>query len=306
MLPALTLVLGTVLAQKQVRVEQSNDKVIEVELRTDEDGNAKIFKKTYHSNEEMRTDEELKAFLEENKLDVHFYDGHKSAEPHTIVIDGSPDRKQQIHILSNTDSLKSFTIDGSGAFQFNGKGGAQSYAFQMLKDSDNGVWMMKGMDSTFTKRLSLIDIDSIKEVLGGNFTSDGNSSFLFQMDTEDPESSHSKFIIRKKITISKIEENEASLDRQSSKKMEKLEPLDLSYYPNPNNGKFTLKMSVKSADPLKVSIMDLSGKIIHEEEIKTFDGNYSKDFDLSEQPSGIYLLQVLQGKSRLVRKIMIN
>jgi len=308
LLPVFVLLAGGALAQKQTIIEQSKDKSIHVELRTDEDGSTKTFKKDYKTREEMLADDELKAFLEENKLDVHFYDNDKEEGLHTIILDQSqsPGVKERIHILSDSDSLKSFFFDGSGTFQFNGTDGAQSYVFRAPKASEDAVWMFGGMDSLFSTKLTPFDIDSLREVFGQRFEMGGDNGYFFGWDSEDGDKHGSTIVLRKKITISKIEDNEASLDQLPAKKMEKLEPLDLTYYPNPNNGRFTLKMSLQSTDPLQVSIVDLSGKTIYDEEIKTFDGRYSKEFNLTDQPAGIYLLQVLQGKSRLVRKIMIN
>jgi plasmid maintenance system killer protein len=306
LLPVFVLLAGSAWAQKQTTIERSKDKSIHVELRTDEDGSTKTFKKEYKTREEMLADDELKAFLEENKLDVQFYGNGKEEGLHTIILDQSPGVNERIHILSDSDSLKSFFFGGSGTFQFNGADGAQSYVFRAPKDSEDAVWMFGGMDSLFSKKLAPFDIDSLREVFEQRFEMGDDNGYFFEWNSEDGDNHGSTIVLRKKITISKIEDNEASLDHLSSKKMEKLEPLELNYYPNPNNGRFTLKMSLKSTDPLQVSIVDLSGKTIYEEEIKTFDGRYSKEFNLTDQPAGIYLLQVLQGKSRLVRKIMIN
>ncbi|MEQ9102046.1 MAG: T9SS type A sorting domain-containing protein [Imperialibacter sp.] len=307
LLPVFVLLAGGALAQKQTTIERSKDKRIHVELRTDEDGSTKTFKKEYKTREEMLADDELKAFLDENELDVQFYgNGKEEGGLHTIILDQSPGVKERIHILSDSDSLKSFFFDGSGTFQFNGTDGAQSYVFRAPKDSEDAVWMFGGMDSLFSTKLTPFDIDSLREVFGQRLEMGGNNGYFFEWNSEDGDKHGSTIVLRKKITISKIEDNEASLDQLSSKKMEKLEPLDLNYYPNPSHGHFTLKMSLRSTDPLQVSIVDLSGKTIYEEEIKTFDGRYSKEFNLTDQPAGIYLLQVVQGKSRLVRKIMIN
>lgn len=65
-------------------------------------------------------------------------------------------------------------------------------------------------------------------------------------------------------------------------------------------------MELKPDKPVQVSITALSGQVIYDEEIKTFDGRYRREFDLREKEEGIYLLQVIQGNSSLVRKIVIN
>lgn len=307
MIPAVLLTLSSAVAQKQTTVEQSKDNSIHVEFKTDKDGKQATFKKDYKSREEMLADKDLKEFVEKEGLDVHFYDDANGKGAHAFMWDDTRGGKGGVHILSDADSLKSFFFDGSGTFRFDGADGDQSYVFKFPDNMAKGFWMFGDGDSLFTKKLMPFDLDSMREAFDMHFLKPGeDNAFFYSWDGDDDGNHTTKIVMRKKVTISRLEENEASLDNGANKKMSQLEPLDISYYPNPSSGRFTLKMELKSASPMQVSITDLSGKIIYEEEVKTFDGKYRKEFDLSEQPSGIYLLQVVQGNSRMVRKIMIN
>jgi len=81
---------------------------------------------------------------------------------------------------------------------------------------------------------------------------------------------------------------------------------DLSFYPNPNQGKFTLNFTVTETASTLVRITDLSGKIVYTEDLGSFSGNYSKQLDISENAEGIYLLQIVQGDKVLVKKLLLQ
>ncbi|OWY21365.1 PDZ domain-containing protein [Sphingobacteriales bacterium UPWRP_1] len=81
---------------------------------------------------------------------------------------------------------------------------------------------------------------------------------------------------------------------------------DLSFYPNPNQGKFTLNFAVAETAPTLLRITDLSGKEIYTEDLGNFSGAYSKQIDISENAEGIYLLQIVQGDKVLVKKLLLQ
>lgn len=295
---------GGAVAQKQSTNEKVEDSKIHIELKSEENGKARTFKRDYSSREEMLADEELKKFLNEKDLNLYFYGDTDRQISRSYSFSFPPLDDDRVHIFSDVDSLLSFHFDGDGAYQFNGKNGG-SFHFSLPGDAGKDVWMFGG-DSVFAKKLAPFDIDSIRMYWKDRFDENGGNAFFYEWNDEDSGNQTARILFRKKVTISKLHESEAVLDKMASKKMGALDPLELIYYPNPSNGRFTLKMKLNGNQPLGVSITDLSGKVIFEEQLKTFDGNYSREFDLTGQPAGIYLLQVVQGNNRLVRKIMIN
>jgi hypothetical protein len=75
--------------------------------------------------------------------------------------------------------------------------------------------------------------------------------------------------------------------------------LDATIYPNPNKGEITIEGKVRRA-----SLYDLTGKLMHAEELDSF--NSSNRMDLSSLPNGLYILQLENGDSRAMEKIYIN
>ena len=81
---------------------------------------------------------------------------------------------------------------------------------------------------------------------------------------------------------------------------------DLNFYPNPNNGQFKLNFNLSDKGNTGVSIFDLNGKEIYNEQLNDFSGSYSKDLNLQSQPKGVYILKITQGDKMLSKKLVIQ
>jgi hypothetical protein len=80
--------------------------------------------------------------------------------------------------------------------------------------------------------------------------------------------------------------------------IEPSEALSLSLYPNPNNGVFELDIQNAFAQELTLSVLDLQGKTIWQEQ-KIANGNFLKEtIALEHLPAGVYVLEVQSGQQR--------
>ncbi|MGM0498191.1 MAG: InlB B-repeat-containing protein, partial [Bacteroidota bacterium] len=73
----------------------------------------------------------------------------------------------------------------------------------------------------------------------------------------------------------------------------------IEIYPNPTEGEFSLKTDNPEG---YVKILNLTGKIILEKQI-------NKDIlhiDLSDQPSGVYLIKITSDENTLTKKLILN
>ena len=85
-----------------------------------------------------------------------------------------------------------------------------------------------------------------------------------------------------------------------------LEPLSISVFPNPSNGIFTLNTKISNGE---ISICNLMGEIIFSEWIpmgQSTINNQTSTIDLSNQPSGIYFVNVKSEKESFAQKIIID
>jgi S1-C subfamily serine protease len=65
-------------------------------------------------------------------------------------------------------------------------------------------------------------------------------------------------------------------------------------FPNPGSGKITVEFDAEAA-PTVVSILDLGGREIFSEEMNTFSGRYSQEFDLTEFGGSALIVRIAQG-----------
>jgi len=80
---------------------------------------------------------------------------------------------------------------------------------------------------------------------------------------------------------------------------------DLKVYPNPSNGEFYLSVNnIEGAVGIKV--VSLLGNVVYNASNIPVNGNLNRKLDLSNLPSGIYLLSVSSDKQQMNRRIIIK
>lgn len=86
---------------------------------------------------------------------------------------------------------------------------------------------------------------------------------------------------------------------------EKVHPSNLSIWPNPGNGIFTLKIEPVSG-PFRLSVLNLLGVVIRQEEIITRPGKFLKDLDFSGLKSGVYFIRISGREEERTLKLVIR
>ena len=79
---------------------------------------------------------------------------------------------------------------------------------------------------------------------------------------------------------------------------------DLALYPNPNKGSFTIQFASDSINRVQVFVHDLLGKKVYS---NSFDKtpNFNQTIQLSDVSAGLYLITVIDGDRRTVKKIIV-
>ncbi len=80
---------------------------------------------------------------------------------------------------------------------------------------------------------------------------------------------------------------------------------DLKVYPNPSQGRVHLKLSDLQDRSLSLQVLDLSGKMVHQEALNIQGSNLEKDLDLNLAP-GVYLMEIRGQETRLSEKLIIE
>lgn len=84
-----------------------------------------------------------------------------------------------------------------------------------------------------------------------------------------------------------------------------LESVAFTLYPNPNKGNFTIQFKSDSIDRVQIFVHDILGKQVYS---NSFDNTvyFNENIQLSDVSAGIYLVTVVDGERRTVKKIIVN
>lgn len=85
----------------------------------------------------------------------------------------------------------------------------------------------------------------------------------------------------------------------------KLENEQLSIFPNPSNGSFTIQLNGVQGKELTLSIVDLSGRKVHEQALETTNSLLQEKMQLDLQP-GVFFVNVSDGSSQITKRIIIE
>lgn len=139
---------------------------------------------------------------------------------------------------------------------------------------------------------------------GGTMTEDHNMTIDVKVDGKEEK----HIVIISSFNVKEVEALEKDLPQTATGiNKNKLELDELTFSPNPNDGRFNLNFSsANTKKPVTVKIFDLQGKEIYTEKVNKFSGKYSNHIDISEFGKGTYLLQIVQGNKSKSSKVLIK
>ena len=76
-------------------------------------------------------------------------------------------------------------------------------------------------------------------------------------------------------------------------------------FPNPSNGLFTVVFTSSEIMKYKIELINELGQIVFLEEIKDFNGTYTKDFDVTQKGRGEYFLRITDSKKNQMEKVIV-
>jgi hypothetical protein len=76
-------------------------------------------------------------------------------------------------------------------------------------------------------------------------------------------------------------------------------------FPNPNEGRFRVKLTGSSSERIELTITDISGEIMKRQIIRNFNGDHTEMLHLNLS-SGTYVLFIKSGNETLSRQFIIN
>lgn len=290
----------------------------------DGDGEHKMTWVDKDGNTTELTDEKIEELIQEHKKEGEEVRITKKVEVNTS--EENPGKQKVIIIQDSGDEETEMEIEIVAEIETNGEEKTVTKNVWISRDDEKVE--LEGDDAyefkTDGKKMKIIVTDEIKDTpdfSGGKFEGDKEMVFLKKgneagnqyMNVNIEEENGESFIhidIKRdatlNVTISAIEKADASLKDVSFSLKNNLRPSDLNYYPNPSNGKFNLKFNLEQKGEVTVKVMDIMGKEVYKETILDFGGMYDNELNLSGHDKGVYVLQIIQNKKALSRKILIE
>jgi hypothetical protein len=91
--------------------------------------------------------------------------------------------------------------------------------------------------------------------------------------------------------------NKAVLEKEEPKPVLEINN-EITVYPNPSNGKFTIKCS----KPYRVYVKDITGRAVNNITLQ----DQITNFDISGKPAGLYIITFELGDERVTKKLIIQ
>ncbi|MFN0083381.1 MAG: T9SS type A sorting domain-containing protein [Ferruginibacter sp.] len=108
----------------------------------------------------------------------------------------------------------------------------------------------------------------------------------------------------KKVTVVDFDGCESTAQFEISRLPEENIP-EIRIYPNPNNGNFTVKFSNTNRDNVSIVVYDMIGRRIYANEFSN-TGNFQQRINLNTAQSGIYLVSITNGDTKLLKRIIVH
>ena len=80
----------------------------------------------------------------------------------------------------------------------------------------------------------------------------------------------------------------------------------IEIYPNPNKGNFTLRIYSPAGETYQISVLDLTGKQIYQENRETKPGDNEINLNFPDVKAGMYMLHIKKGNDEVSKKLFIN
>ena len=290
--------------KKEIRIKVENDnpdKTYHLKIVTEKDGTEKVYEKTYGSLEEMESDSAISIRVS-GEQDKTF----------NIEVEKFP---EDFNWEESEDSLGHRVIKKVGGnFVFINKDGDEPL-LEFFSEVDSGKTLQSYQIKIVKKGDSLEEGNEIRKEMfvlkddeGNISVHPGSGSKEIIWEEKDSGARHKINVVKSSVNKAYIEDIPAADGDFSDFNIGSMPLLTfktLNYYPNPNEGEFTLAFS-GTKKPAIVRILDQKGNLMYEEELNDFSGYYNRVINVKKFAKGKYLLQIHQQGKVLNKKLVLE
>jgi len=151
--------------------------------------------------------------------------------------------------------------------------------------------------------------DTTNKVLIAQITTDGELTFELNIQLGTPDGGTEQFVAK---NPTGLETQLACLTYNSlyagiNPLLEKTNGEIVSVFPNPTDGKFSLKVKSEKNNPkYQFTIYDIAGNAVLKKNTLNGSGNISEKIDLSSYPAGMYFIEVVSDGNKTIKKVVKN
>ena len=275
------------------------------------------FEKTYDSYEDMQNDPDLEKYgigknalsfgMGGSKPQFFFHNGPGQGFWDDNDFDMSPFMDMQERMK---EMMKGF--GGGFAFDFDDDSFMNLDSLTRKFDfrNNNGKFFFNGEE--------VMDVDSLRKALKDQF---GVFDFSFDFgddwgddipgvwkynfgNGQGDDDADVKVITRAKVMIRSASDEDKKV--VGTEEMESLDLRDISFYPNPSDGRFDVELDSRSDAPVQVIVVDDEGNEVYNRVGKPSDGQYKFNVDLSHEGKGLYIMKLVQNNKALTKRLVIE
>ena len=81
--------------------------------------------------------------------------------------------------------------------------------------------------------------------------------------------------------------------------------LDALLFPNPNEGRFKVRITGYPSEKVELQIFDATGRVVHQKSVLNFQGNHSEELHM-DLIRGVYTIRIRSGLETLSRQFIIQ
>jgi hypothetical protein len=274
LLPAL-LIAGTVVAQ---------EKKSKVCLKINEvrDGKATKLDTCFESSDPK----EIDAFLE------------RMGQKNMVVSCGKGEKKI---VIMNKDEKDGNRNEYSYSYSTDGKTeGDPDLVMVMVDDNGNVTTTNGGNAKVIVKTVDGDGKDLDKEIEAAIKEADA------EMKDGKAKKKEIKVIVTRKVVITDLSSDDKKTMPSDLQQVKGTAFEDLSVFPNPSKGNFSINYKGNTTEPLTIKLYDAMGKEVLMEKETSTDKDFTKNIDVSNLKKGVYFLHLSQGKKAEVKKVVIT